>query len=110
MTTYTIQQLEALATPAGQGTSLDTSRNRAGIDTFRPPPAPRDVRRDIYNAVYSAGQSVSRADIAKTLNLKKSPWLCQHIERLVDEGYLIKFVGVAPNGIAPKFTYSIASQ
>lgn len=110
MTVYTIQQLEALAAAAGQGTGVDTSRNRAGIDTFRPPPAPRDVRRDIYNAVYSAGEVVSRATIAKALSLKKTPWLCQHIERLVDEGYLVKIVGAAPNGIASMFFYSIASQ
>lgn len=101
MTAFTIQELEQRA--AGQGRDNDTSRNLTNVATFRPPPAPRDVRRDIYNAVYSAGRAASRAEIAKALSVKKTPWLCQHIERLVDERYLTKVIGVAPNGASMYF-------
>lgn len=109
MPSYSRAQLEVLASTREQGDSHDTSRHPSDNVTFHPPPAPRDVRRDIYNAVYSAGRAISRADIAKALGVKKTPWLCAHVERLVDEGYLVKLTGAAPNG-ATMYFYEVAQR
>jgi hypothetical protein len=115
MPEFSMQQLEALVAmergelppepPRERG--HDTYRYASGINTYNPPTLPRDVRRDIYNAVYSAGGAVSRADIAKALGVKKTPWLCQHIERLVDERFLVRSTEYARNGVI-KYKYSIA--
>ncbi len=117
MAEYSMQQLEALAAmERGEdvpteppGGSSATYRHPMGSATYQPPPLPRDVRRDIYNAVYSAGRAVGRAEIAKALGVKKTPWLCQHIERLVDERFLVKIVGYAPTG-ATMYFYGVAEQ
>ncbi|HVU11266.1 MAG TPA: winged helix-turn-helix domain-containing protein, partial [Phototrophicaceae bacterium] len=104
MAIFTREQLEQQVA-AEQGNGIDTSQDRSHIETYSPPPAPRDVRRAIYNAVYSQGRA-NRADIAKALNVRKTPWLRDHIERLVTEGYLVKIEGVEKNG-ALKFLYEV---
>lgn len=108
MPSYSREQLEALASTSEQERGYDTSHHPSHINTYHaPPPAPRDIRRAIYDAVYSAGRA-SRADIAKALGVRKTPWLTAHVERLVSEGYLVKLEGIAKNG-AQMFFYEVAS-
>lgn len=57
-----------------------------------------DVKREILEAVYNAGGTVTRAQIAKATGRKKTPWLHSHIEELVELGYLVRSHGVWKNG------------
>lgn len=87
-------ELERLVALKGQGATAETYQDQTGINTYRLPPSDfRDIRREIYNVVYGAGQPISRAKIAKELKVNKTPWLLEHIERLVTEGYLVKTQG-----------------
>ena len=89
-----IAELERLVALKGQGASVETYQDQPGINTYRLPPSDfRDIRREIYNVVYGAGQPISRASIAKELKVNKTPWLLAHLERLVTEGYLVKTQG-----------------
>jgi hypothetical protein len=87
---FTMEELEFLALVQGQGESAVTSQPATSVGTYHPPPVRRDIRRDIYSAVYQAERAVSRLEIAYLLGLKKTPWLIAHIEQLLTEGYLIR--------------------
>lgn len=103
MTSYTLQDLERLV----QGGSNDTSRNQGDHDTSHQPPlAPAHIRTRIYNAVVKANGVVSRADIAKALGVKKTPWLLQSIEGLVSDGYLTRTQTIRANGVV-MFWYEV---
>jgi hypothetical protein len=91
-----IEELERLVA-IEQGTGSSTSQDRTDSNTLQLPPAKEDIRRDVYAAVVMSGRWVRRAEIAKLLNLKKTPWLNTTIEQLVIDGYLIKYIQERPN-------------
>lgn len=106
MATFTMQDLERLASME-QGTGSSTSQYQNDSNTSQHVPAPKsDVRRDIYTAVVMADCLVSRGEIAKLLGLKKSPWLVAAIEQLVSAGYLLKYVQERPNQL-PIYFYTV---
>lgn len=100
MPTYTLQDLKRLAA----GSSTSQHQNDSG--TSQRLPARPDIRRDVYTAVMMAGHPVRRAEIAKLLGLKKTPWLVATIEELVDSGYLVKHVDQQPQQL-PTFYYEL---
>lgn len=57
-----------------------------------------DIKREILEAVYNAGGVVTRGQIAKATGRKKTPWLHDHIEELVQMGFLVRHHGVWRNG------------
>ena len=63
--------------------------------------------RKIYDAIYKANGWVQRSDIAKSLGLKKTKWLNDHIEQLVSDGHIVKTASVRCNG-ATEFWYAVA--
>jgi hypothetical protein len=84
----------------GQGREFDTSQYQNGAVTYHPLPSfPEHIRKRIYDVVCEAKGWVSRADIAKALKLKKTPWLHEHIEALVAEHYLVRSHIYRPNGV-----------
>lgn len=92
----------------GRGADNSTYQDESSINTYRLPPSDfRDIRREIYNVVYGAGQPISRAQIAKALKVNKTPWLLAHLERLVNEGYLVKSQGQWRTG-ALMYFYEVA--
>lgn len=96
---WTLDQLEAIVSE-GQGGGNAPSRLQSGhAPSYNPPPRERDIRRSIWDFVYSADRWVSRAEIAKALSLKKTNWLTAHIERLVTEGYLVRETTIRANGM-----------
>lgn len=98
MARFTIEDLQRLA---GEGRSTDTSRYPDGTDTSQhllwvvP-----TISARIWDAVNRSGGALTRRQIADALGLKKTPWLCQCIERLVAEGYLVRTEGRSPQGFA----------
>lgn len=93
MTIYTMAQLEALTD------GYAPSRYQNGhVTSHTAPLGTPDVRTRIYDAVIRAGGACSRADIARALGLKKTPWLLDHIERLAADGYLRRLPGAWRNG------------
>lgn len=102
MAAFTMQDLEHLAA-IEQGDSSSTSQDRTDSSTLQLPPAKEDIRRDVYAAVMMSGGWVKRAQIAKLLNLKKTPWLNATIEKLVVEGYLVKYIQERPNQLPVHF-------
>ena len=94
---YTIETLERLLSEGGRD---NTSQNHNGHDTSHVPPlAPAHIRSRIYRVVLDATEAVSRAQIAKALKIKKTPWLLQAIEGLVSDGYLTRSQSIRPNGV-----------
>lgn len=107
MAAYTIAQLEAIISGQGRGHS-DTYRNHSGVSTSQLPPlAPVSIRQRIYTTLIDAnGAALPRSEIARQLNLKKSPWLNSAIESLVKDGYLTKTEVTYRTG-APMFVYEL---
>ena len=66
-----------------------------------------DLRREIYVAVRNAERAVSRAEIAKLVQRKKSTWLNGLIECLVVDGHLHRTTSRWKNGVAMYF-YEVA--
>lgn len=97
MPDYKIADLERLVALAEQGRDAGTYQHQSDTSTSQPPSPKADIRRDVYTAVIMSGTWVKRAEIAKLLGLKKSPWLIAAIEELVTAGYLIKHVEQRPN-------------
>lgn len=94
---FTIAQLEKLVE---QGGGNDTSQHLNGHDTYHGAPlAPAHVRTRIYNFVAKSDGAVTRAEIAKALKVKKTPWLITSIEGLVGDGFLTRFETIRPNGV-----------
>lgn len=86
---FTMEDLHRLA---GEGDQDMQARSQSGnVPVYQLPPAQRDIRREICSVVYAAGDWIDRAGIAKALKLTASEWLINHIEKLVTEGYLIKY-------------------
>jgi hypothetical protein len=111
MPQYTREDLEQLARLKGEGGSPETSQDVSRIGTsHRPSPAPfrRDVRREIWDTVYAAGQPISLMDICKRLKVKKAPWMKAHVESLVRDGYLIRTQGEYKTG-ALMYFYEVKS-
>jgi len=107
MTSYTLAELERLAA-VGQGREHDSSRDHTGYDSSRyAPPSERTIGQRIYDFLYLNPGWHSRADIAKALNLKKTNWLNESIERLVQSGHVVKEKTTRPNG-AIMFWYAVA--
>lgn len=101
MSHFTIADLERLVTMAGEGAGHVSLRAPTGnVPTFD---FRVDIRRDIYNAVVSAGRAVTRADIAKAVRRKKSRWLNERIEDLVGDGLLHRSHGYWKNGVVMYF-------
>lgn len=96
MPQYTVEELEQLARQQQSGQGGRDAQERSypeHVKACHPPPplpAPRDIGREIYSVVYYANDWIDRAGIAKALNVKVSAWLIGHIEKLVDEGNLIR--------------------
>lgn len=89
-----------------KGSGHETSHYQ--IDSMRShklPPPPRDVRREIWLFVYGADGAVTRAQIAKHLGYKKTPWLNGIIERMVTDGFLISIESRWKNGV-PMYYYT----
>lgn len=77
----------------------DTSRDsRGNVTSHLFPSFVVDVKREILTAVYNYGGAVTRAQIAKMTGRKKTPWLHEHIEDLVRDGYLRREQGIWKNG------------
>lgn len=104
MPAFSMADLERLA--ALEGRESSTLQNQIDSSTSQRLPVKSDVRRDIYTAVMMAGQPVGRAEIARLLGLKKTPWLCAAIEELVAAGYLVKLRQEQPNQL-PTFYYEL---
>lgn len=83
----------------GEGQNL-TSRDSIGDKTsYRVPSFVVDIKREILQAVYDAsGVALTRAQIAKAVGRKKTPWLTNQIEELVKRGYLVREHGTWKNG------------
>lgn len=98
MAHYTMNQLENLAE---KGDRYVTSQDQYGHVTSRYPSLhQKSIREKIFDAVIKSGGLVSRSEIAKALGIKKTPWLHNHIEVLVTDGYLIKHQALWKNGVA----------
>lgn len=65
-------------------------RTQTRLAPYKPPPQKRDIQRAIYNAVYNADRAVSIREIADALEVKKTTWLRNHIERLVEARHLTR--------------------
>ncbi len=90
-----------------QGSSHTTSHyQNDSMRSHKLPPPPRDIRREIWLFVAGADGAVTRAQIAKHLGLKKTPWLNGVIEKLVDESYLLCYASTWKNGF-PMYYYAI---
>lgn len=86
------------------GEAHGTSHNRIGNVTFHELPSfHRDYEREIYLAIATAGRGMTRAEICKSLNLKKTNWLVSKIERLVDSGFLVRIESRWKNGVVMFF-------
>jgi hypothetical protein len=97
MTVYTMDQLRTLV---GQGGGNKPSQHlNDDVTLQRPMLAEKHVRERIYDFVIQSGGAVNRDEIAKGLKLKKTPWLLNHIEQLVSDGYLHRTQGYWKNGV-----------
>lgn len=97
---YSLAELDQLVAAKEQGGSYITSQDQSSHVTARSLPSfRRDIQRDIYGAVLSAGRAVSTGEIAKLLELKKTPWLRDRIQQLVDGDYLVKTEALWRNGV-----------
>lgn len=88
MARFTMEDLERLA---GEGGRTETYQDPDRINTSQAPspaPARRDVRSEVWNTCYAAGQALTLRQICDRLNVKKAPWMKQHVDNLVREGYL----------------------
>lgn len=105
MARITIEELERLA--AGQGHGFRTSRDYEGPETSRDvvwyQPT---IAALIMDALERAGQPMTRLEIAKAVGKKKTPWLREAIERLVESGHVNRFEGRMPWG-APVWLYEV---
>lgn len=92
----------------GEGDNHVTPRAAPGnVQSNSVPSFAVDVKREILVALKNAmGQPMTRADIAKAVNRKKTPWLSGHVEQLVEAGYVIREAGVWKNGCT-MYWYSI---
>lgn len=72
---------------AGQGERGSASQHAGSAVTFWRPPT---TAERIYTAVLQNGGAATRLDIARTMGVKKTPWLVMAIEALVAEGLLVK--------------------
>lgn len=96
MTVLTMDQLTLLV---GEGRRHDTSRDQNGHKTFSNLPSlPETIQQRIYKVVVIANGAVSRADIAKALGLKKTPWFLSALEQLCQDGCLTRSHIIRPNG------------
>lgn len=94
---FTIAELEKLVGSEGGN---NTSQDHIGNDTSHSAPlAPVHIRERIYNVCKRADGAVSRADIARALKVKKTPWLIASIEGLVGDGFLTRFETIRANGV-----------
>lgn len=90
----------------GEGSKAVSGQPVPEVNPYQPPspvPAPRNIRGDIYDVVYSSGGWVTRKQIADALKLKKSDWLIRHIDQLVSENYLVCEVTPLVNGLMQKW-------
>jgi hypothetical protein len=97
MARYTLDQLERLAVGQGNGpgTSRDQDSPGTSQDVIWMQPT---IAALIMDVVDRAGQPMTRLEIARALGKKKTPWLRDAIERLVNDGHLTRIEGRAPWG------------
>lgn len=91
----------------GQGAFDRGERPPDGRVPYHPPASKRDIRRDIYNAVYYSDGWVSLREISQLVGRKKSTRLRTHVEQLVAEGHLIRMAVHYRPGM-PKYLYEVA--
>ena len=110
---FTREQLEARVaanhlgnTVVGQVDFSPQQRPQNGTAPYQPPPLKRDIQRAIYNAVYSAGEAISRREIAAAIGIKKTTWLETHIEKMVESRHLIRTT--VPHPGINKYVYEVA--
>jgi hypothetical protein len=95
-------------TLVGQGGEFRPSQNHSSAGTSRPLPTfPEHIQLRILHTVENAGGWVSRADIARLLGLKKTPWLVMNLEALVTAGYLHRDQVIRPCGMM-MYYYEVA--
>lgn len=104
----TREELEEIVRLKGQGTTPETSQDYVSPDTSQSLSLRRDMRVAIYNTVAEAGQAISLLDICKRLKVKKAPWMRNHVNDLVREGFLIKRQGESKSGMLMYF-YEVKS-
>lgn len=82
----------------GEGRHITSRDLSANVTSHSIPSFVVDIKREIYLAVLNAGRAVTRAEIAKAVSRKKTPWLNDQIEQLVELGYLTRRHGIWKNG------------
>lgn len=103
---------EAPRSSSGQlalpGFSIVTSQDQNGNETFHQVPNfQRDIKQEIYLYVQQH-PNCSTGQIAKAVNLKKTPWLISKIKELVKDGYLTQHHTTWKNGVL-MYLYEVAS-
>lgn len=101
------EELERIVRAKEQGSGHVTLRDQPSPVKYVPPPLRRDIRRNIYDVVFAANGAIGRGEIAKLLQLKKTPWLTAAIEGLVTDGYLVKSQDAWRNGCL-MYRYEVA--
>lgn len=103
---FTMEDLERLA--VGQGVGPETSRDLNSPETSRDVVWMQPtISALIMDVVSRAGRAMTRLEIARALNKKKSPWLRAAIDRLVTEKQLTRTEGRTSWG-APVWLYEVA--
>mgnify|MGYP001310787093 CR=1 FL=1 len=94
-----------------QGGGYVTSQDQSGNVTYQDAPSfPPTLEQRIWQLCHDAPRGwMTRADIARALGLKKTPWLMTKIEGLVRDGYLVRYQGTWKNGAA-QFWYGVPGQ
>jgi DNA-directed RNA polymerase specialized sigma subunit len=94
---------DGLPLPALAGGDVTSRNQNSNVTSRNLPSSHRDVEREIYLFVSTSGRAVSRAEIAKHLELKKTNWLFGKIDSLVSSGFLSRNHGRHKNGVLMYF-------
>lgn len=95
-----------LIIPVGDSSNV-TSQDENGNVTFHTlPQFQRDIKQQILLLLMISDRAMSRSQIAKGLGLKKTPWLHDRIEWLVEHGHITKNVISWKNGV-PMYFYGL---
>lgn len=88
MTSYSMDDLKRLV---GEGDSSGTYQHSNSSGTSQHPTLMRPTLESrIYDAVVRGG-TLTRRQIADSIGVKKAPWVNAAIEKLVDQGYLVRY-------------------
>lgn len=107
---FTMEQLELIVSKGEGGEHVASCDPSGNVTFYAAPPAQRDIRREIFDAVLKktqAQQWCDRGMVRRALNLKSTKWLHDHMDRLVSEGYLVRVETVQSNGMK-HYWYAVA--